>query len=191
VKDDDKSENTKTKNHFDRMKKVTDTKIFLIFLIIGIVIVAPIFLSMRPAPESFVRNRSLERYEDMLFNYDIVRYPAAAEIQSPEQPGDIVIGMNVDSDYINFGSILGGGGTSKRQINLSTKDSGNYKIMLRAFGEISKFIKFSENDFVLSGKKSVYVIMDTAGQNPGNYTGEIDVLVQKSKSTFLKAILGY
>ena len=63
----------------------------------------------------------------------------------------------------------------------------NIKIILKAYGNISPLVVFSKNNFVLEPKEkvSIDVFLHSKDFEPGNYSGEIDVVSQKPIYNFL------
>lgn len=160
-------------------------------VVIIIIIVAGFFiLSGRPAPTEYTETRATETHSDIFFNYEIIRYPASVEITglSEEVP---TIGFNIDPDKLAFGMLLGEDGTSKRQINLTNRYDRPARVTIEVYGNIKPLLVFSKNHFILDEKTSLEVIADTTDQAPGNYSGEVDVIIQRSKYGLLNSLLGY
>ena len=71
-------------------------------------------------------------------------------------------------------------------VNLGDKDA---KVILRAYGNVSEYVGFSKNNFVLHPEDNVTVKInfhpDVSDDTIGNYTGEIDRIIKIPKYGFL------
>ena len=166
------------------MKPKKMAKMILALMILSLVILA---LQLRTTtikqPKEFVKNRTYEKYSDMFYDYEIIRYPSGAEILALEAPNqDVTLGFTLDPWNLDFGAVPGNGSYAKRFVNLTNAQSDT-KVFLRAYGNITPMVGFSKNDFTLrKGEESVieiYFRTDSFGS--GRYEGEIDVVVQKPK----------
>ncbi len=87
------------------------------------------------------------------------------------------VGFNLDSDVLNFGTIIPTG-ASTRTINLSTEKPVRVEILLR--GKLAEWVNISHNNFILDGQEeiafNVYVPADAAY---GNYTGKAYILFKE------------
>jgi hypothetical protein len=142
--------------------------IFLVLLLAG---------NMKPSiptEESFASN--------LFFNYEITRYPSSAEVISVLLGKNITIGVDIGPDNLNFGAIPGNGSISKRFINLTNLDK-NARVYLEAVGTIKPFVGFDKNDFLINSneKITVSVFFNTTNANIGNYSGNIYLVVERSK----------
>jgi hypothetical protein len=155
--------------------------IFIIFLFIFINFQEP------PEPKDFVKNKTNVNYSTLLFNYEIVRYPSSVEIKPLEDVNETVLGFVVDPWNINFGIVPSNGSFIKRNIELTNLEEKNIKVILKAYGNISPLIVFSRNNIVLKPKEKVSIDIFSHSKNfePGNYSGEIDVIAQKGIYNFL------
>ncbi len=163
-------------------------KVVVFFLIVGIILAA---LTARPETQYFVDERSVDSYSNMLFTYSTIRYPTQVEVVDiPRDTLNFTLGVNVDTDMLDFSAIMMGGSV-KRQINLSTRDGKPSKIMVKAYGSIAPFLSFDKNNFLLHGQDHVFITLDTQAYPTGNYSGEVDVIVQRSNSGIMQNILGY
>jgi hypothetical protein len=137
-------------------------------------------------PTSFVDNKTVSNYSTLLFDYEIVRYPSNAEIKQIDSEG-IVLGFVTDPWNINFGVNPGNGSYSTRTIKVANKEDKDIKMMLRPYGNISDKIVFDKNDFVLKPNESasINIIFQSRNYEPGNYSGEIDLIAKKAIYNFL------
>jgi len=132
-------------------------------------------------PGVFVENRTVLTKSDSFYNYEITKYPSKIEIVDLrfKNIGN-KIGLSVDSWIFDFG-IIPIGGSVKKTINFESIEDKS-KVKLIAFGNISSMITFSKNNFYLKGNDKVDVLLNiTESPQLGNYTGEIDIIVQKNK----------
>ncbi len=134
----------------------------------------------------FVTNKTVVNYSTLLFNYEIARYPSSVEITIIDV-NETVLGFVTDPWNLNFGMIPGNGSFVKRNIELANTDEKDIKIILKAYGNISSLVVFSKNNFILKpGEKvSIDIFLYSKNFEPGNYSGEIDVIAQKDIYNFL------
>jgi len=137
-----------------------------------------------------VTEKTLDKASDTLFSYDIIKYPAEVEVTTPEPGKNPTIGFNVDTSVLNFGTLFANG-TSKRQINMTSKDDRASHVKMYAFGPVKDMIKFNETEFLLAGNKSIDIILSTGNAAPGTYKGEIDVMIQRSNNELMRRFLGF
>jgi hypothetical protein len=163
----------------------------VLVLIIAVVAFLFIFSKEPPAPEEFVNNKTIENYSTFFYNYEILRYPSNVEIMPIENTNEnVVLGFVTDPWNINFGIIPGNGSYATRTIEISNKEERNNEITLNVYGNISPLVVFSKNRFVLkpNEKASIEVFLYSKDSEPGNYTGEIDILSKKPIYNFLSII---
>jgi hypothetical protein len=89
-----------------------------------------------------------------------------------------MIGVNTDTDAIYFGKVRKGG-LSTRKIIIDNNDEKPHLIQIKTFGDLSKWVYVSDNNFVLdpSGSKNVSVSCDVPKDaEVGNYTGKLQVV---------------
>ncbi len=142
-------------------------------------------------PRQFVSNQTFEKYSDPFFDYEITRYPSNVEIILPQSKEKLTIGFVTDPWNINFGIIpVGSYGT--RHLTITNSEKNKVRVNMKVYGNIKPLISFNKNNFILSPNGSVYIdvfLNTTEKTQPGNYTGEIDVMVKKPKFDFLDWIL--
>ncbi len=142
-----------------------------------------------PEPGKVVSIKTTETYPQLLFTFDIIRYPSSAEI-SDISSGNISLAFNITPGSIDFGTVPPMG-TSRRQINLSSRQGISQKIAIKTRGNLSGLVSASDEDFILNSSKDVSLIFSAGNMTPGMYTGEIDVIIQKSNSDLTRWIFGY
>lgn len=170
-----------------RKKKI----LYLIAILLLIVFAIPainFFINYQNQPKGFVTNRTFVSYSDLFFSYEITRYPSSVEV-IPIKPGEekLLVGISADPWNLNFGVIPVGKNFGKRFVNLVNLKEKDVKVSLKAYGNISNFVKFSRNNFILHPKENVTVEVGfyAEGAEVGNYTGVIDVTIQKPKYDFI------
>jgi len=169
------------------MKKILIT--ILIVLILGFIFI--LYNSFEFKTSGFVVNRTVETSETPFFYYEIVRYPSNVEIFEPKKTDTIKIGITGDPWNINFGK-LSAGMIGERYINLANYKEEPFRVRLVSHGNISSMVSFTSDDMVLKKGKEVKVTVflnTTISTKPGNYTGEIDIISEKSKIPFLGNVL--
>ena len=93
---------------------------------------------------------------------------------------DGYVGINTDTDSINFGSVPRGG-TGEKVINVTNGDDKPHLIRIKSRGDISEWISVSDNNFIMQPgtvneiKIKARTPMDI---NPGNYTGTLEVIFE-------------
>jgi hypothetical protein len=168
-------------------------KIFIITIVLLTILSILVLSTKKPKKTaSFITNRTSERFEDIFFIYDVVKYPSNVTIISLENPSNIPIGIVGDPWNLNFG-ILPFGVKGKRFVNVANYDEPIYKTKLVCYGNICPMIKFDKNDLILhKGEEAqITVSLDTSLSPPGDYVGEIEVLSERPKFSFLITILGW
>ncbi len=160
----------------------------LVFLVVAFLFI----YSKEPSvPETFVGNRTIENYSTFFFKYEIIRYPSSVEIMAIENINQTaVLGFVTDSWNLNFGIIPGNGSYVTRTVELTNKEDVDNRISIVAYGDIAPLVEFSRNDFILKPKEkvSIEIILYSRNSEPGNYSGEIDVLSKKPIYNFLSII---
>ena len=162
--------------------------VILVFLVVAFLF---IYSKEPPAPEVFVDNMSVENYSTFFYNYEILRYPSSVEIMSLDKINEsVILGFVTDSWNIKFGIIPGNGSYVTRTIDVSNKEEIKNEVILKSYGNISPLIVFGKNNFVLNPgeKASIEIFLYSGDAEPGNYTGEIDVLSKKPIYNFLSII---
>lgn len=166
----------------------TEAKIFLIASVV-VIICSFIFTNLQepPEPKEFVKNKTFANYSTLFFNYEITRYPSSVEIKSIKLNETTIIGFVTDPWNINFGIIPGNGTFVKRNIELTNLKDKDSKIILKTYGNITPLVSFSKNNFILHTKEkvSIDVFLFSNKTEIGNYSGEIDIIIQKPIYNFL------
>jgi hypothetical protein len=161
-------------------KKWVIIALMMIFLVL--------FLKYRPSSVELVENRTFVTYSDLFFSYEITKYPSSVEIVEAKPAQEkLTIGLTVDPWNLNFGIIPEGKNFGTRFISLSNLKEKDAKVSFKVYGNISPFVKFSNNNFLLHPNESLTIKVNfyAEGAKIGNYSGEIDVIVQRPKYDFL------
>jgi len=163
-----------------------------ILLIISLLIVIFLFVLINfqepPEPEEFVKNKTVVNYSTLFFKYEILKYPSSVEILALESINEsTVLGFVTEPWNLDFGIIPGNGSFVTRNIEIANPGEKNNKIILKAYGNISPLVVFSRNNFILKPKEkvSIDIFLYSKNSDPGNYSGEIDVIAQKGIYNFL------
>ncbi len=164
-------------------------KLEKIFLIISffIIIFSFVFSNLQepPEPKEFVKNKTIANYSTLFFSYKVIRYPTSIEIKPIKE--NTTIGFAIDPRNLNFGIIPCNGSFVKRSIELFNPERKNVEIILKSYGNISPLVFFSKNNFILHPEERVNIDVFLFSNNtlPGNYSGEIDLIVKKLIYNFL------
>jgi hypothetical protein len=124
----------------------------------------------------------------MLYDCEKISYPSTAYVTEPSME----IGFDVGPEDLKFGEIpIGSNG--KRFINIANKDESASKVSLVAFGNISSFIHFGGNNFVLDSEKDIEITIEfrtEMGMETGNYSGGVTLLRLSPKHESMNFLLG-
>jgi hypothetical protein len=166
----------------------------IIFIAILVALQSVYTTNIKTFPDIVV-NRSFIRTSDLFYDYEINRYPSAAEIVELNQEKTI-IGFDVDPTKLNFGMIPINGSYSRKTVNLTNMVDRGAKIYLDAYGNIRPYVSFGESRITLRKGESreIEIIFNSKTENLtaplGNYTGEIDIVTQVPKYNFIYALWG-
>ncbi|MEM3393687.1 MAG: hypothetical protein QXY79_01405 [Candidatus Methanomethylicia archaeon] len=165
------------------MKKKT------LLLFISILLILLILLTNFPyQPRGLIENRTFEKHSDLLFTYEITRYPTSAQVlPNTLNQEKLTLGFVIDPWNLNFGIVPPGQNFVTRFIELTNLKDKNAKILLKVYGNISSFVNFTKNNFILKPNETITVEVNFYAEKVeiGNYSGEIDVVVQRPKYDFL------
>ena len=161
-------------------------------ILISVVIISVIFViiyswNYPSVPKEFVTNETFERATGIFFDYETTRFPSNVEIVLPQEEG-MKIGFVIDPWNLNFGIIPTGGNYGTRHIILVNSEDRNVRVDINVYGTIKPLVSVSQNNFILQSGKSVTVdiyLNTTNSTKPGNYTGEIDVVIKKPRYSLL------
>jgi len=167
--------------------KVVGKIVFIILLITLGILIANISTNQQQ-PKEIAIDKSFVTYSDLLFNYEITRYPSGAEISviKPSQER-FTVGVVVDPWNLKFGIIPAGNNFGTRFIDLSNLKEKEVKVSFKVYGNITPFVKFDKNDFMLQPKENITVKVNfyATSAEVGNYSGEIDVIIQRPQYDFI------
>jgi hypothetical protein len=124
----------------------------------------------------------------LFFNYEMTEYPSSAEVSSAVPVNNTVtIGVVVDPWNLNFGIIPQGNNYGTRFVDLGNMKENDAKVSFKIYGTIAPFVTFSKNNFMLHSKENTTVQLNFNASTAqiGNYTGQIDVVVQRPKYDFV------
>ena len=91
-----------------------------------------------------------------------------------------IIGVNVDTDGVHFGKVPRGG-EGLRYITLTNNDSKPHFINIKSFGNISRFVYVSKNNFIMMPKtqENITVMAKIPPEaETGFYSGVLKVTFQ-------------
>lgn len=161
----------------------------LFFVLAAVIIAGAALYLLSPTPSQddapIVTERTFVVESDALYEYETTMYPSWVEVTASGEAEDpLTIGVVVDTDNLNFGSIPAGDNFGKRVVSLQNLRGQDAKVSLRARGGIEPFVEFGQNDFVLGPdqRATVDILFRASGAPVGNYTGQIDVVVKRSKA---------
>lgn len=158
--------------------------IILIFLCLFLFFTLIFFYEKSLVPQDEIRNKTVFIKENIIYKYEITRYPARVETANLLLPNSSkIIGISNDPWFFDFGLIpIGPGNYAQKTVNLANKGNSSVRVILKAFGNISNMVLFEKNNFNLIGNDTVNVILNVTEDIPqGNYTGEIDIIIRKGR----------
>ncbi|UCD07201.1 MAG: hypothetical protein JSW41_05245 [Candidatus Aenigmatarchaeota archaeon] len=159
----------------------------LVLVVILIAVIAFNYYNLMP--KGIVTASVVEKSEGILLRYERIRYPSMAIVSGSGTD----VGFDIGDEHLNFGLIpVGGGG--KRFLNIENQESRTINIKLNAYGNISEFVSFNMNNFILQPGENVEVEVsfDTDDMTEeGEYSGEIDVTKTVSKNIVGDLFLGW
>ncbi|MBW6461426.1 MAG: hypothetical protein K0B07_00030 [DPANN group archaeon] len=158
----------------------------LIVSLFAIVFHTPSFESDNP-----VKNHTVLYEEGMFYTYEINKYPTSVEISDIDER-NLSVGFSLETSSLNFGVVPTGGNMGKRFLTLKNTQDSKAKMMFVVYGGISPLIKFNDNEFYLLPEvlKDIEIVLETKQDTMvGNYSGEINIVVKRSKYEFLEWLL--
>jgi hypothetical protein len=171
------------------MRKEMKRKKWPLYLVLIIFMAAAaIFLLNNKTQEESVINKTVLAYSDLFFDYEVTKYESGAEVTGIYSSNkNLTLGVVVDPWNIEFGSIPTGNNTGTRFISLENLKEKESKVSFKVYGNISPFVDFSRNNFILHSNEKTMVEASfyTNSSKIGNYSGEIDVIIKTPKYDFL------
>jgi len=171
------------------MKKI----LIIVLLSLAVLGLSIIFSREKKVTTGFVTNVSFNVTEDLFFIHEIVKYPTNVTVVKLEDSSEVPIGITGDPWNINFG-VLPVGVRGKRTINIANYKQPVFRIKIVCYGDICHMITFDKNDFLLHEGEEAQVVatLDTSlSPFSGDYKGEIDVISDRPKYSFISSILGW
>lgn len=184
-----KTTNYSSKTYSTYRRPLLISIILIIALVGSVVVLFNYMLNYTPAPKEFPANITFETYSNFFYNFEVMRCHSEAEVThvEPEQER-IGIGVVTDPWNLKFGSMPLGSGSS-RYVELANLGERDAKIIFRSYGNISRYVGFSENNFIMHPKDNVTIKVtfhpSVESGAIGNFSGEIDRIVQIPKYDFL------
>lgn len=164
------------------------SNLFLVLLCIAIALIFAL-IDYYSTPRTFLPNKTIVKYSGILFSYEVTRYPVLAEITFLNlNESQITLGLGNEPGRLNFGIIPTGGHYATRHLAIVNSESNKVHVVFKVYGEIKPMVKISDENFVLSSgeSKTVDISVKTSPETiPGNYTGEIDIIVKKPNFALL------
>ena len=166
-------------------------RLTFLFLVLIISLYVFITLNYPEQKEEFVKNKTITNYSDLLFHYNVIKYPSNVSVTRLEE--NVTLGFVTDEWNLNFGMVPVNLSYAKRFIMIKNSEEKSQKISFEVHGSIKPLVVFNKNNFVLSKDETeeVEVYLFTNSTKVGNYSGEIYVKIQKPKYDFLYSVLGW
>lgn len=164
------------------------TRVVVVIILVVLFFLLIFSMSSQPHPKEFATNRTFETRSDLFFNYEITRYPSNTEISVAKPTQEkYILGVVIDPWNLDFGIIPAGDNFGTRFIDLTNLKEKDVKIYFKVYGNISAFVNFSKNNFILRPEENITVETHfyASSAEVGNYSGEIDVIAQRPKYDFL------
>ncbi|MBN2042440.1 MAG: hypothetical protein JW754_01390 [Candidatus Aenigmarchaeota archaeon] len=103
--------------------------------------------------------------------YSETVYPINMQVIEPDESG-MKFGISVDPDLLNFGKVPEGS-SSEKAITIRNPEDAPVKIRMYPSGDISEYISFEKNDFVINKNQEEKVYIRAEGKTAGNFTGSL------------------
>ena len=181
-----------------------ENKMLWTLAIVGLVL-AGLMISYQPSPEAgeamdsmmegeammetgyvhdgtIVAEKTFVYVTDSNYEYEVTRYPSGVIVTEPVEVDDeLTIGVVVDPDNLEFGTIPSGENSGKRIVELSNLEDTQAEVEFVVVGDIEGFVEFSQNNFALQPNEevSVDVVFKADEAEVKEYVGEIDVIVKR------------
>ena len=110
-----------------------------------------------------------------------MEYPVSVRVT--EQAGNI--GLALEEHELDYG-IVPQGSLVTKYISINNR-GGPAKIRMAVIGNISGFVSFDRNNFILEGSQNISIILDA--QEPGNFSGVLKVSAAKPRHGWLNWML--
>jgi len=166
-------------------------KLVALFVLIFLLVILFLLLPEPEVKTSFVTNVTVEKTENPFFVYETINYPTNVRIIKLENKSNITVGIVGDPWNLNFGFVPIGI-ESRRFINLANYKEQNYRVEIKAYGNISPMISFDKSNIILhkgDELKVTVLLNSTLSPKIGNFTGEIDIVSKGAKFSFLDVFL--
>ena len=130
-----------------------------------------------------------EKSHNLFFEYDSVSYSTSVDIG--DSADEITIGFDTGTHNIDFGIALAGSSTNRRFVTLSNSNEKKARVFIEKSGNISEFVSFSYDSFVLmpGQEKNITIELYGSGMQTGSYSGSIIFTFKRAKFGFLGAFL--
>lgn len=178
-----------------KMKKIVKKRlIFLLIITLALVSLVLFFVSStryKPEPMEFVKYMEYYNHSDLFYNYEVTRYPSNVSISPAGLDDDrLSLGVVVDPWNLNFGIVPFGNNTGARVIELTNMRDKPTRIYIEVYGNLTPHVEFTKNNFILNPKENIEIdaVFEAGGAAIGDYSGEIDVIAQKPKYSFIYMI---
>jgi len=163
----------------------------IVFILIIIILVGILFIqsfNYQAQPKEFVTNRTFLTRSDILYDYEITKYSTQVGV-SPVLPNQekLTLGVVIDPWNLNFGIVPAGKNYGTRFLDLTNLKEKDAKVNFKVYGNISPFVNFTKNNFILHKNENVTVEANfyATSTEIGNYSGEIDITIQRPKYDIL------
>jgi hypothetical protein len=163
-------------------------KLALTFLAAVLIVLIISLSSQQTEPKKFVANRTFLTRSDLFFSYETTKYPSGAQVAVAQPTQErLTIGVATDPWSLNFGIIPYGDNFGTRYVDLINKKDRDVKVSLKTYGNITPFVNFSKNNFFLHPNENITIKAQfyATSAKIGNYSGQIDITVQRPKYDFL------
>lgn len=183
----------RTKNR--KMKKLVKKRLILLLVACAILISLILYFitstHYSPNPEVFANEMDFYNHSDIFFNYEIWRYHSNVTVSElTMQNESVTLGVVVDPWNLNFGIIPSGNNSGARVIEFDNMKENPAKVYVEVYGNLTPHVETSNNNFIIQPKENVVIdlIFEARNAAPGNYEGEIDVIIQKPKYSFIYSL---
>jgi len=118
-------------------------------------------------------------------NLNIIKYKLKANVTELRiNNSKLLLGISNDPTEFNFG-VVPENVTVRKILNLKNNENFDSVIKISISGNISKYIKLENNDFILKSKENKQLMVTFNAARIGYYTGEMEIYLITPKYEFL------
>jgi hypothetical protein len=126
----------------------------------------------------------------LFFFKKTVKYPVKVSFINVSNVSKTPIGISTVTYELDYGILPPGTGATKL-IKLRNKNEIPAKVSLKVYGNVTQFLEFGKNNFILEENSSRDVYIRASSSEVGNYSGTLEVVVKKPLHRWLVWLLPF